>query len=128
MFFPIPEMTDATEYTELKKEIASFFQYFDANALDCARFFFGSDENEVEIYEGNMNIVDFLEVDMFLEFDALSEEVSEGQRNSTMSHIAGKLIKRYGNTEKSYSLFLKEADKCNPPLSDDEYKLYGIVQ
>lgn len=120
VFFPIEVMSDAEQYTALKKRIASFFPYFDSNALDCARFFFGTDDGKVEIYDGDINIADFLDKDDFAEFDAALEEVQEGSRNSTMSHIAGKLIKRYGNTEDSYSLFLKQADKCNPPLPENE--------
>lgn len=83
-----------------------FFPYFDSNALDFARFFFGTDNGEVEIYDGDTNIAVFLDRDDFAEFDTALETVQEGSRNSTMSHIARKLIKRYGNTEDSYSLFL----------------------
>jgi len=43
-----------------------------------------------------------------------------------MSHIAGKLIKRYSNTEVAYQIFLKKAALCNPPLPDNE--LDGICQ
>lgn len=120
VFFPIEIMRSADEYTALKKRIALFYPYFDSNALDCARFFFGTDDGEVEIYDGDINIVDFLDKDDFAEFDVALEEVQEGNRNSTMSHIAGKLIKRYGNTEDSFSLFLKQANKCNPPLPENE--------
>lgn len=37
-----------------------------------------------------------------------------------MSHIAGKLIKRYGATDEAHALFMKTAEKCNPPLADSE--------
>ena len=40
--------------------------------------------------------------------------------NATMSRFAGKLIKRYGSTEKAFQIFMEEADRCYPPLSDDE--------
>lgn len=49
-------------------------------------------------------------------------EIGEGSRNSTMSHIAGKLIKRYGAKGETYHLFLEQAEKCNPPLPDEELK------
>lgn len=39
-----------------------------------------------------------------------------------MSHIAGKLIKRYGAKKETYDLFLEQAEKCNPPLPDEELK------
>ncbi len=63
-----------------------------------------------------------------LEFDARTEEIAQGSRNSTMSHIAGRLIKRYGNTDEAHELFLKAAEKCNPPLSDSELsKIWSSV-
>lgn len=123
VFFVIPIVTDADAYTALKKRFTLFFPYFDTNALDAARFLYGTRATDVEIYDGDKNIVDFLDADDFAEFDAQMEQVPEGQRNSTMSHIAGKLIKRYGNSEDAYSLFIKQAEKCNPPLPENELKV-----
>ena len=37
-----------------------------------------------------------------------------------MSRFAGRVIKRYGATEKAYQIFLDEAGKCDPPLPDEE--------
>lgn len=123
VFFPIPAVTDEKEYAAMKKRIADAFPYFDTNALDSARFLYGNDSDDVEVYEGNKNIIDFLEEDNFADFDASLEQVPEGQRNSTMSHIAGKIIKRYGNTEDAYNIFLKKAELCNPPLPESELKM-----
>lgn len=120
IFFPIEVVSDEKEYAELKKKIAGAFPYFDTNALDSARFLYGNDSTEVEFYKGDKTIVDFLEEDRFADFDASLEQVPEGQRNSTMSHIAGKIIKRYGNTEDAYQIFLKKAELCNPPLPENE--------
>ena len=123
VFFPIPAVTDEKEYAELKKRIAGAFPYYDTNALDSARFLYGSDTSEVEFYEGDKTIIDFIEEDNFADFDASLEQVPEGQRNSTMSHIAGKIIKRYGNTKEAYQIFLKKAELCNPPHPEKELKI-----
>ena len=120
IFFPIKVVSDEKEYAELKKKIAGAFPYFDTNALDSARFLYGNYSTEVEFYKGDKTIVDFLEEDRFADFDESLEQVPEGQRNSTMSHIAGKIIKRYGNTEDAYQIFLKKAELCNPPLPENE--------
>lgn len=40
-----------------------------------------------------------------------------------MSRYAGRVIVRLGNTDEAYALFLKEAEKCNPPLDEDELNL-----
>lgn len=123
VFFPIPKVNEENEYTEMKKRIATAFPYYDTNALDSARFLYGNDSDDVEVYEGDKTIIDFLEQDDFADFDASLEQVPEGQRNSTMSHIAGKIIKRYGNTEEAYQIFLKKAELCNPPLPENELKV-----
>ena len=123
VFFPIPKVTDGEEYAAMKRKIADAFPYYDTNALDSARFLYGNDSDEVEFYEGDKTILDYLEEDDFADFDASLEQVTEGQRNSTMSHIAGKIIKRYGNTEEAYQIFLKKAELCNPPLPESELKV-----
>lgn len=123
IFFPIEIVSDEQEYADMKRKIADVFPYYDANALDSARFLYGNDSDEVEFYEGDKTILDYLEEDDFADFDASLEQVPEGQRNSTMSHIAGKIIKRYGNTEEAYQIFLKKAELCNPPLPESELKV-----
>lgn len=121
VFFLTPTITNADEYVALKKRITLYFPYFDTNALDAARFLYGTANPEVELYYGGKNIVDFLE-DAY--FDKMEEEIElvvpEGQRNSTMSLFAGKLIKRHGATVDAYEIFMKEAQKCTPPLSQNE--------
>ena len=67
-----------------------------------------------------------MEEDDFADFDASLDQVPEGQRNSIMSHIAGKIIKRYGNTEEAYQLFLKKSELCNPLLPEKELNMIRI--
>ena len=49
-----------------------------------------------------------------------TREIPQGQRNATMSHFAGRVVKRYGATDRAHEIFLEEAQKCSPPLDDDE--------
>lgn len=120
VYFPISPITDSAEYTALKKRIAAEFPYFDKNALDSARLLFGVSNPQVEIFNGDMSIVDFLDDADFEQWDNDSSLVTEGSRNSTMSHYAGRIIKRLGNTDEAYRQFLKQAEKCDPPLDDSE--------
>ncbi|MEG0957754.1 MAG: phage/plasmid primase, P4 family [Anaerovoracaceae bacterium] len=120
VYFPINEVTDADQYVGIKEQLLCEFSFFDSNAIDSARLLFGTENPEVEIYSGSKLITDYLEEKMFADWENQQEEVSEGSRNNTMSHIAGKLIKRYGNCEGSHSIFLKVAEKCTPPLEDEE--------
>jgi putative DNA primase/helicase len=122
VYFPIETVADKEEYVNLKQQINEAFPYFDDNAMDAARLLFGTSNTEVEIYEGSKRITDVLSEDLFADWENRLSEIGEGSRNSTMSHIAGKLIKRYGAKEETYHLFLEQAEKCNPPLPDEELK------
>lgn len=119
-YFPVPKFVDVKAYSEFKKKFYQAYPFFDSNALDGARFFFGVENPQVEVYEGDSTIVELLEEDDFAKWEESLEQIGEGSRNTTMSHAAGKLIKRYGDTQTAYELFLKTATKCNPPLSDEE--------
>lgn len=118
VYFPIDETEDADEYANYKVQIQSEFPYFDDNALDAARFLYGTSNPEVDLYEGKFSIIDFLQEDAFAKLD--DKVIESGSRNNTMSHIAGKLIKRFGATDESYQKFMEQADRCDPPLSDGE--------
>ena len=124
VLFPIDRVTDAALYSDMKKLVNSIFPYFDTKALDAARFFFGTQEPNVELYPGRMNLTEFLNDD---EFDAdlpggheKDVVIPEGSRNATMSRFAGIVIKKYGDTEKAYQSFLEKAATCVPPLDSSE--------
>lgn len=140
VLFPIDGMTDASAYSEMKKLVNTIFPYFDSKALDAARFFFGTAAPEVEIIEGDMTLSEFLSAE---DFDADMANngqrvttITEGSRNATMSRFAGRVIKKYGDNETALNCFLEEAEKCTPPLDQQELmtiwhsaqKFYAKVQ
>lgn len=112
VYFPHDPITDGTECTALKRAIRRQFPFFDGNALDCARFIFGCPAEEILWHEGEITIDCIVKPQ--------ERGIPQGQRNSTMSHFAGRVLKRYGNTEKAHQIFMEEAAKCNPPLEDEE--------
>ncbi len=118
VYFPIDETEDVDEYADYKTQIQAEFPYFDDNALDATRFLYGTSNPELDLYEGKFSIIDFLQEDAFTKLD--DKVIESGSRNNTMSHIAGKLIKRFGATDESYQKFMEQADRCDPPLSDGE--------
>lgn len=118
IYFPIEEIKDAGEYSSYKEKIQAVFPYFDDNALDAARFIYGITDPEVELYDGEFSITEFLQEDEFAKLD--ENLIESGSRNNTMSHIAGKLIKRFGASDEAYEKFLEQATRCDPPLSDEE--------
>lgn len=114
VYFPTSKMKTQAEVRRLQKDIQELLPFFDTNAQDPARFFYGSSSDEVIWHEGSINIDDYI---------ALMRSnncIQEGSRNTTMSRFAGRVLKRFGNTEKSLELFEEEAAKCEPPLGDEE--------
>lgn len=52
VIFPIDPITDAESYRQLKESVIAHFPYFDTNAKDSARFFFGVKSPVVEQHGG----------------------------------------------------------------------------
>ena len=52
VIFPIEPVTDSNAYRSLKDSVIAFFPYFDTNAKDSARFFFGVKSPVVEYHGG----------------------------------------------------------------------------
>ena len=123
VYFICTETTNSEIYSSWKDRLIADYPYFDDGAKDSARFLFGVKNAVVEVYDGEITIDEFL-ADRFAEWDAVQGQILEGSRNNTMSHYAGRVIKRLGNTEEAHKQFLKEAEKCSPPLDDAE--LAGI--
>lgn len=123
VWFPTQRYTDQAQYAAVKIAIQKRYPFFDDNAVDSARFFYGSavDAKDIIWNEG------FLQIDETLdESDGLEEEyekqvpvygtILEGSRNNTMSHYAGRVLKKYGISDKAYELYQERATKCEPPL------------
>ncbi|KRN88715.1 phage/plasmid primase, P4 family [Ligilactobacillus ceti] len=122
IYFPHKPFNSVKGCQEFKNKVYENFKFLDKNALDPARFIYGNNADEIIWNDSDKSIEDVLveEQDLFAEFDEMTGSIQAGSRNSTMSHIAGKLIKRYGITDTAKKEFLKQAEKCTPLLSDSE--------
>lgn len=119
-YFPIVTVTDGDEYASIKRKLASFTGIFDRNALDAARFIYGANSSEVTWMDGDLTIVEFIDGDKFAALAMHDGEIREGSRNATMSRFAGRVIVRFGNTDKARNLFDQKAQQCVPPLPPSE--------
>ena len=114
IYFPLKtSISDAKLYNRLKKKVRARFPAFDDGALDAARFFFGVENPQVEYFNDTFCIDEFM--------SRANAKITEGARNTTMSHFAGLVLKKYGTDDnKAHEAYLEEAKKCTPPLSEEE--------
>lgn len=122
IIMPIDKETDANAYKAMKEKVYSVFPFVDSQALDAARFLYGTAEPKVDYIDGSRTLTDFLNEydDYEKRFSELSEVIPEGRRNATMHSIALKILKRYGLCDESLNKYREASNKCSPPLEKDE--------
>lgn len=130
IYFQINEVTDKDTYALLKEELVNHYGFFDTNAKDAARFFFGNPNAQVLWHDSWLTIDEDLfdattTSDDEEDFDAdfyqpPTGPITEGSRNSTMSVFAAKILKRLGVTKEARDGFDEQALKCVPPLEKAE--------
>ena len=130
ILFPITPCADAAMYAAVKSAIQKKYEFFDDNALDAARFFFGvaCEPDDITWHEGFLSIDETLDESDYLEDEVDKQEqqmqaggpILEGSRNNTMSRFAGRVLKKYGVSDKAYQVFLQRAEQCDPPLETSE--------
>ena len=119
--FLIDPERNADRYTALKQRLLAAFPFFDANAMDVARFLFGTEDPLVIYHPGTTPLNEFLDdLENEQAFANMGHAIPEGSRNSTMSQIGARIIKRYGDTPEAKNLFLQAAEQCTPPLDEQE--------
>ena len=121
VYFPIERTSDAGYYAALKMAVKEAYPFFDGNALDAARFIFGADAGECIWHEGWKNIDEEVDAgEMPSGADPGAGPILEGSRNNSMSHFAGRVLKKYGICQKAKDAFLEHSRRCDPPLPEEE--------
>ena len=124
----IEHCESAGKIKAIKTALQKKYPFFDDNALDAGRFMFGTSitADEVFWHEGFLTVDEILtDLDYTPEEDETASSsnggaIMEGARNNTMSHFAGRVLKKYGVCDKAHDLFLERATKCEPPLPTSE--------
>lgn len=142
IYFEDKVFTSIDEYTKHKQTICNYFTAFDPNAKDAARFFFGVENPQVEYFDGNVLLSDFMKTvtmtaDSFSETPApqksnnancskslsIDSVVPEGCRNSTLISYAACVLKRHGDmSETAHKLYIERSEYCSPRLDKDEVR------
>ena len=131
VYFPSKTYTSAEEYAAVKRAIQARYTFFDPNALDAARFFFGAEADYAVWHEGELLIDDIIGANEREEQpapaaaampskDGSGRTIPEGSRNTTMHKFALKALKKYGETDKAQRMFRNRSVMCDPPLGEAE--------
>ncbi len=127
--FPIKETSDAEYIAALKRGIRKICPEFDKKCLDAPHFIFGAEMLPEDILwqEGDKTIDEVIEPVWEDETEKKPHPkpmgvIPMGERNNTLSRFAGRVLKKFGETDYAHEAFLTEAAKCEKPLSDRELK------
>ena len=132
VLFPISSINSAQKYSELKKRILQAYPFFDSNAADAGRMFYGTRNPNVEIFDGSRTIEDFLINSIVpLNYEMIPTAstksvgkfgvlIPQGMRNSTLYRFACTKLVRFGNTSETYQVFIEQTQLCSPPLPSEE--------
>lgn len=123
VYFPHDAITDSGKYKALKEAVIAQFPFFDDNAMDAARFFFGNPTDEILWHEGELTVDCIVRPQETGKTTGKESGIPQGQRNSTMSRFAGRIVKRYGATDRAHDIFIEESKKCIPPLDEEELQV-----
>lgn len=143
VYFPIRDCADIEAYVGLKSELLRRCPYFDSNARDAARMIFGVENPEVTVYnegEGSITVDDYINSNPFEHaYDSTAEHataslpvlgdsfvIPEGRRNTTVFRKAISLFIRYGIGDEAISSIFSVAERCEPPLEENE--LNAIIE
>lgn len=136
VYFPIDVIRTADEYTALKEKVLKVFPYFDDNAKDAARFFFGSDNGGTFIPGESLltsviwQLPDAVPLQKRLakNDDRKSKKVSspvavygEGRRdNALYSRARAAFDSGFTETETLAAVEAVNRERCEPPLSEKD--------
>lgn len=134
VYFPDKLIRDSVEYQNLKNKVCAYFTAFDDNAKDSARFFFGVENPQIEFYDGDIVLSDFMEtikIDIQKSlgtktFPINNNTIPYGKRHSTLFDYATRVVTRLGESDRAYSLFCNEINKCEPVPPMEEAELASI--
>lgn len=135
--FPIDEVDSLDEYTGIMKKLINSFKelHFDEVFSGGAQLNFGVENAKVTYVDGKMNLSEYFRINNDTTEESShnsdthrkssnrrsAEIIPEGQRNDTLFRAALSFLTRHGaDDDTAYELYIKESEKCSPPLEQKE--------
>lgn len=121
LLFPIGKIEDGLTFQQLKKKVSNYFPFFDGNAMDNGRFFFGTKPPQVDYIKGSITLDKFI---AWADSDSNPNlEIGEGHRNGYLCSFGARVVKKIGYVDEAYKAILdRNEEVCKPPLEEDEIK------
>ena len=121
LLFPIGKIEDGLTFQQLKKKVSNYFPFFDGNAMDNGRFFFGTKPPQVDYIKGSITLDKFI---AWADSDSNPNlEIGEGHRNGYLCSFGARVVKKIGYVDEAYKAILNRNEEvCKPPLEEDEIK------
>lgn len=124
VYFPDVNFTDKSQYEQHKRNVFNYFPSFDSAALDIARFFIGVEQPNIEFYNGDLKLFDFMKTVSACndsQPENLETIIPEGQRHNTLIAYASRVLTRFGDQSgKAQQLYTQKCAKCSPLLDYKE--------
>lgn len=120
VYFPIAPEASIDAYVNLKRSLASYFDFFDEHALDAARFIFGVSTPQVFFHKGEITLDEWVAERIYRNLEVEGASIAEGSRNATLSRYAACVLIRHGVSDQARLLFQNKAELCEPPLDTKE--------
>ena len=118
VLFPVNKITTKKDYDLIKKQIYIQFPFIDTNAMDTARFFYGTDAPEVVWVEGPLTVDAFFEEE---DFEKNIGKTKEGGRNCELSRQAAIIVKAIGFCDEAVeAIYRYNEEHMVPPLEKEE--------
>jgi len=122
--FPTYTIHDVHTYTNTMKTLIRMFPqlHFDTAVSNGAQLNFGVENPTVSYVNGTIDLSEFIKQHNNSDVNTESnmDIIPQGNRNNTMFKYALKILSEYGDSDVSQSAYMRESQKCNPPLDDSE--------
>ena len=129
--FPTDTLKSVEEYTGLMSKLLEAFPelHFDTAVKGGAQLNFGVENPNVAYHKGTQNLSEFMSTPKVSEREKqysqktiIQNIIPQGQRHTFMLSFACSTLKRLGDNEEAYTIYMQKTLECSPLLEEKEVK------